>query len=83
MVECDDGNNLDGDGCSADCKVESGYSCTRRTAQGLPDLCVDVVSPTAELHVAKGNLLQVQFSESVVYAFKGNFWEREKDRGKS
>jgi len=25
---CDDGNNMDGDGCSASCTVESGYSCT-------------------------------------------------------
>ena len=25
--ECDDGNNLDGDGCSKDCKVEAGYVC--------------------------------------------------------
>ena len=26
---CDDGNNLDGDGCSADCKtVEPGYRCS-------------------------------------------------------
>ncbi len=73
MVECDDGNNFDGDGCSADCKVESGYRCTNRAAQGLPDLCVDVVSPTAELHIAKGNILQVQFSELVVSVLAGNF----------
>ncbi len=26
--ECDDGNTVSGDGCSADCKVEIGYSCT-------------------------------------------------------
>ena len=25
---CDDGNNRDGDGCSKDCKVETGYKCT-------------------------------------------------------
>ncbi|CDW85710.1 UNKNOWN [Stylonychia lemnae] len=25
--ECDDGNNIDGDGCSAACKKEAGYTC--------------------------------------------------------
>lgn len=25
--ECDDGGNSDGDGCSADCKIEPGYTC--------------------------------------------------------
>ena len=27
--ECDDGNLVSGDGCSADCKVEKGYTCTK------------------------------------------------------
>jgi fibro-slime domain-containing protein len=26
--ECDDGNTLDGDGCSSDCRLEPGYECT-------------------------------------------------------
>lgn len=26
--ECDDGNNLDGDGCSAFCLVEYGFNCS-------------------------------------------------------
>lgn len=26
-LECDDGNNVDGDGCSKDCRVEVGFSC--------------------------------------------------------
>ncbi len=26
--QCDDGNNISGDGCSADCKIEQGYTCT-------------------------------------------------------
>ena len=32
--ECDDGNVDDGDGCSADCRVETGWSCT-----GAPSRC--------------------------------------------
>lgn len=27
-VDCDDGNTLDGDGCSSSCKVETDYTCT-------------------------------------------------------
>ena len=33
---CDDGNNSDGDGCSARCRIEPGYSCT-----GEPSVCTD------------------------------------------
>jgi len=31
--ECDDGNQLDGDGCSSSCKVEGGFTCSTVTAQ--------------------------------------------------
>lgn len=27
-LDCDDGNNKNGDGCSADCKIETGWTCT-------------------------------------------------------
>jgi len=27
LETCDDGNNIAGDGCSADCKTETGYDC--------------------------------------------------------
>ena len=30
---CDDGNLIDGDGCSHECKVDDGFSCTPTTAQ--------------------------------------------------
>lgn len=33
VFECDDGNNKDGDGCTRDCKVETGFQCTG----GSPD----------------------------------------------
>jgi cysteine-rich repeat protein len=32
--ECDDGNTTSGDGCSATCTVEAGYTCT-----GSPSVC--------------------------------------------
>lgn len=34
---CDDGNTADGDGCSAACQVETGWSCS-----GAPSLCAPV-----------------------------------------
>ena len=27
MDECDDGNLVDGDGCSVECEIEEGYMC--------------------------------------------------------
>jgi cysteine-rich repeat protein len=35
---CDDGNLAGGDGCSATCKVETGYWCEMKPA-GVPDVC--------------------------------------------
>ena len=35
--ECDDGNLVNGDGCSSDCKVEDGYTCTEFTEGNYPD----------------------------------------------
>ena len=34
--ECDDGNNVSGDGCSAECKSEYGYACTDFEANPYP-----------------------------------------------
>lgn len=34
LEDCDDGNEVDGDGCSADCFIEQGWSCT-----GVPSAC--------------------------------------------
>jgi len=36
---CDDGNNVNGDGCSATCQVENGYTCT-----GSPSTCTAICS---------------------------------------
>ena len=34
--ECDDGNNISGDGCSADCRIEKGFLCTDFEANPYP-----------------------------------------------
>jgi cysteine-rich repeat protein len=41
---CDDGNNVDGDGCSARCRVECGYKCSGPAASNTTtaDICYTV-----------------------------------------
>ncbi|MDH3654275.1 MAG: C25 family cysteine peptidase [Myxococcales bacterium] len=36
---CDDGNTANGDGCSSDCTVESGYECFLPDDAGTPSIC--------------------------------------------
>ena len=38
--QCDDGNNLNGDGCDQNCLIESYYTCSR-TNSYTPDVCHD------------------------------------------
>ena len=63
MNECDDGNKINGDGCSSKCTIEAGYKCTSR--KGLPDLCVDIYPPDGILLIQRGNVLVLLFTESV------------------
>ena len=35
--DCDDGNDVDGDGCASDCTTEEGWICT-----GTPSVCTDI-----------------------------------------
>eukprot|EP00826_Nyctotherus_ovalis_P040552 TRINITY_DN4008_c0_g1_i11.p1 TRINITY_DN4008_c0_g1~~TRINITY_DN4008_c0_g1_i11.p1 ORF type:complete len:471 (-),score=91.94 TRINITY_DN4008_c0_g1_i11:468-1880(-) len=61
--ECDDGNTVSGDGCSSECKVESGFKC--HSQDSGPDRCIDIVPPRASLSVKKGTDLTVAFNEDV------------------
>jgi large repetitive protein len=36
--ECDDGNIIDGDGCSKDCSIEDNFACS----QSSPSVCRDI-----------------------------------------
>jgi fibro-slime domain-containing protein len=38
--DCDDGNILDGDGCSHDCKVEAGFTCSAAPCEQVDGACV-------------------------------------------
>ena len=65
QVECDDGNTVSGDGCSSDCKVEPGFSCTSN--KELLDTCIDIVPPMATLKATKTRLTIV-FTEFVMFS---------------
>ena len=38
--EWDDGNNVDGDGCSSQCKIEPGFKCVHTSS--TPDVCTEI-----------------------------------------
>lgn len=39
--ECDDGNNLDYDGCDPYCRVMTGYTCTTASPSVCTEICGD------------------------------------------
>ena len=47
IKECDDGNGVNGDGCSSECKVETGWACENGTASG-PDACKKLFGPVCQ-----------------------------------
>lgn len=54
---CDDGDNVDGDGCSAGCEPEVGYLCTRSPSVCRAVTCVDSsldAPPPAPFETAQG-----------------------------
>ena len=48
ILQCDDGNLLDGDGCDSQCRIENGYSCDGG-GEDLSDVCVDITQPNARI----------------------------------
>lgn len=66
---CDDGNNQDGDGCSRDCKVEKGYTCTGGSSTNK-DNCY-VYRPNSITITTVG---QIRKSSSIVLNVKLNYF---------
>ena len=63
MYECDDGNTINGDGCNSECEVEDGFKC--QPQKEGPDICKDIIPPTATLKISKGNVIMLTFNEKV------------------
>ena len=68
---CDDGNNMDGDGCSSGCQVEDGFAC-KTIDRSRPDICYDIKPPNAAAKVAQGQTLEITFDEKVVLGYDNN-----------
>ncbi len=67
-LECDDGNNEDGDGCSRDCKIEPEYNCTGGSPEGR-DSCV--IYRPEKLRLTQ--IGQIRRSTSVVINLRLNY----------
>lgn len=66
MLECDDGNLLNGDGCDSKCRIEKGWNCTGGSML-MPDTCFDIQQPTPKISlINKENQIFISFDEEVV-----------------
>ena len=66
LLECDDGNLLNGDGCSSQCKIETDWSCKGSNA-ATPSTCVYLVAPKAEFSTLEESTSQgsITFDQKV------------------
>ena len=57
-MNCDDGNRFSGDGCSATCTVETGYTCTTTAGLStcLDSTCGDGIDLNGNIGREDGNL---------------------------
>ena len=72
IVECDDGNNDDGDGCSLDCKIEQGYTCTGGSPSSK-DNCL-LFNPS-EVTLSESG--QIRLPTSIILNIKINYIAKE------
>ena len=70
--ECDDGNTVSGDGCSASCTIEPGYTC-RGGSPSSPDNCM-IYNPT---QVTFGLLGQVRYSTKLILTISLDYLPKE------
>ena len=70
--QCDDGNNINGDGCSSDCIIEMGYICN--TLENKTDKCYKNDHLLAYLKVNPGNTLRLYFSDVVTCSLSSNLF---------
>ncbi len=66
MNMCDDGNQVDGDGCSKNCVAEKGYTCSG----GYPydkDNCTYIPTEILSIQVNEHNDIVIKFSRPVYF----------------
>lgn len=66
-MACDDGNNINGDGCSSDCKIEIGYQCVGGSPNSK-DTCTAyrpsalVITQSGQSHLPNKIILNVRLN---------------------
>ena len=68
MLECDDGNNIDGDGCSRDCYVEKGYVCRGGSPDGA-DNCFTFQPDSLKMELTG----QIRMKTSIILNIRLNY----------
>lgn len=64
---CDDGNQINGDGCSASCVVEKNYNCVGGS-ENQRDYCYPLAKPIAELYpINNSTEFQISFSKKIQF----------------
>lgn len=64
ILECDDGNLIDGDGCNSHCIIEPFYSCSGGNSLH-PDTCKRCIPPTATFTALVTHSLVLKFNAPV------------------
>jgi cysteine-rich repeat protein len=54
---CDDGNLINGDGCSSDCRIESNYRCEGGNSTQA-DKCYSKIKPSVDVKKVYNNVFQ-------------------------
>ena len=62
LLECDDGNYVDGDGCSSECEIEIDWKCSGGSPTSA-DNCTYVDLIIVALNVTQNNNLVIQFNK--------------------
>lgn len=62
LVECDDGNLINGDGCSSTCQIEDGWTCSGGTPT-TPDKCQVVPLYIQSINATSNNNIVLKFNK--------------------
>jgi cysteine-rich repeat protein len=66
--ECDDNNNENGDGCSDNCRLESGYVCMPlNTVTGGIDVCYCDAKPLSAAWTSYWGTIEINFASTIMY----------------
>ena len=65
FVQCDDGNLINGDGCSSKCTIEQGWACTPGNKY-TASVCWNIQNPVPSIALVNSdNQIYIQFSKQV------------------